>query len=856
MMMVMRLWLVLVCVVVSFAVSAQMLRGTVTDVDGNAIPYAAVYLDELHRGISTDADGRFQLELPTGNYCCRVTSLGYKSLETQVDVAGEETECHFTLEMRPIALDEVQVVADGSEDPAYGIMRHVIARAPYYECRPDSFAAKVYVKGSGKITDTPGVFNLSADFRKEKDNVVNRLFVLEKVSNVEFGAPNSWVEHVEAESNTFPSEVSAEIPTMIANFYAKELFGSPSPLREGAFTYYKYKLDDHYEENGRSISKISVMPRRDAKGLFRGCIYVIDGEWCLAAADLEVSAALYDAHLVANFQEVSPSLFLPVSQALRCRIGVLGIGVTASYTTSVQYSHIESQPRGEIVGLSERGNRLMDEIGEVEQKGELSKSDAYRLAALTAQLMEENLATQGKIKRRSKYDLTYRLGSRSITTDSAAARRDSAYWAGVRSVPLDDEELESYRRHRGDTAATTAAEDEDISDIIGDALFTGNSALLENDKAWIRLGGLTSIISGFNFVDGYKVGLGFSAGYDFSNALSIRVKPSAYYNTARKRVTGQVEATLSYALLRRGRLSVSGGRVSADYNGESPEASGIVAIQTALFGRNDVKLYDRAFVSVKNDIEIANGTRFAIGGTWERRRPLDNHVAHSWFKKDASPNVPRNEMFAALPAVNDALTATATISYTPAAYYYVIDGRKRYLRSRFPTFELTYVRGFGFNDAAPAYNRLDLSIEQEVELGIFNKIIYQVRGGMFFGASRLQFPDFKHFSATRFPLTARRFTDSFVLLDNYAYSTDSRYAEAGVTWQSPRMILKQLPFLRDKNFSECLHLRSAVTHHRRPYSELGYSVNIFDMASVGVFTSWHGIDYHTTCVSISLPLGR
>ena len=854
-----RLFLALLFAVASIvALLARSVSGTVVDGRGECVPFAAIYFKELHRGISADSEGRFQIELPEGEYCCRVSSLGYESIETQVEVSNEKETYNFELERRPLALEELNVTADGEENPADIVMRKVIARAPYYECTPDSFAAKVYVKGSGKITDTPGVFELSSDFRKEKDKMVNRLFVLEKVSMVEFGAPGNWNERVEAVSNTFPDELSIDMPVSLDNFYGKELFGSPSPLREGAFTYYSYKLEDYYEDDGMFINKISIKPRRKENGLFSGYLYVVDGDWCLSAADLHLSqGGLLDVHVVATFQQVEPGMWLLGSQSATCHVGVLGVKMTAFYTLSAQYSHIGSVPLrdGEVIPLTERGRHIADKITDIKQKDKLSKKDSYKLSALTAALMEENLSARQLIKRRSRYDLTYMLGSHSSMSDSMASCRDSAYWVAARSVPLDEEELESYRRHQEDTV--TRKEDLEgggVGEIIGNAIFGGSRVRLFDDKAWLNIGGLTSIWSGYNFVDGYKVGLGLSMGYDFNEGLSATISPSVYYDTARKAVTGSVGVQLDYAPLRKGRLVLSGGRVSADYNGETPESAAVIAIQSALFARNDVKLYDRANVTISNDIEIANGTSFSTGVSWERRRPLENHVEHSWFKKSPSPNVPKNDLFVGLPSVNDALTARIAVTYTPAAYYYIINGRKRYLRSRFPTFELAYTRGIGYNDCAPSYNRIDLSIEQEVELGIFNKIIYQLRGGVFLDADRLQFPDYKHFSATRFPLTSRRFADSFVLLDNYAYSTDSRYAEAGFTWQAPRMVLKQLPFLRDKNFSECLHLRSVVTHHRRPYSELGYSVNVFDVASVGVFTSWLGVDYRSACVSVSLPL--
>lgn len=834
--------------------SAGKLIGNITGSEGNAVSYAAIYIKELRQGVSADEEGHFYLELPAGHYDCRISSIGYQSIEARVNITDSDTVCNFILQQRAIALGEVRVTADATEDPAYAIMRQVVARAPYYECQPDTFAARVYVKGTGKITETPRILELSSDFRKEKDKMVGRLFVLEKVSDVTFGAPGNWEEVVEAESNSFPQDMTVDVPVSITNFYSDDLYGSPSPLREGAFTYYKFKLEGRYEEDGQMIDKISVVPRHDGNGLLSGCLYIVENAWCLSSADLNVRhGSMLEARIVATFQQVKPGTWLVGSQALQCNLGVLGVKLGASYTLSAQYSYIGNAAglQGDVVPLTEQASRIVDEIAKIKEKELMTKSDAYKLSALTTRLMQENMVAQGRIKRRSRYDLTYQLGRQRTTTDSMAQYRDSAYWAAVRSVPLDEEERNSYLQHRADSVKNDTTDNgSDVFDVL-----LGGYTFRTSGKSgfWLRYGGIWSLLSGFNFVDGYKVGASISLGYKFNDGVGLTVKPSAYYNTARHVVTGCVDATLDYLPMRSGRLSFSGGRVSADFNAENPESAGIVAVATALFGRNDVKFYDRAYASIAHDIEIANGTRFMVGAMWERRRPLDNRIDHSWFKKDASPNVPSNDLYVPLPSTNEALTATAAITYTPAAYYYVINGRKKYLASRFPTICLSYTRGFGFKHDAPAYNRIDLSIEQEVEFGIFNEIVYQVRGGMFVGASGLQFPDFKHFAATRFPLTSHSFSHSFVLLDNYGYSTDSRYAEAGITWQSPRMALKFIPWLRDKNFTECLHLRSVVVHHRQPYTELGYSVNVLDMASIGLFTSWHGINYNSACVSISLP---
>ena len=62
----------------------------------------------------------------------------------------------------------------------------------------------------------------------------------------------------------------------------------------------------------------------------------------------------------------------------------------------------------------------------------------------------------------------------------------------------------------------------------------------------------------------------------------------------------------------------------------------------------------------------------------------------------------------------------------------------------------------------------------------------------------MQFPDFKHFATTGLPVTERSFDTGFSLLDNYAYSTNTRWVQANMSWYTPCLLLKFLPFLKKK----------------------------------------------------------
>ena len=129
----------------------------------------------------------------------------------------------------------------------------------------------------------------------------------------------------------------------------------------------------------------------------------------------------------------------------------------------------------------------------------------------------------------------------------------------------------------------------------------------------------------------------------------MQFTPSAYYATARKAVAGQSELSLSYAPRRRGYLELSGGVLSADYNGESGESRLINTVASSFFGRNDVKLYEKRFLSFQNKIELANSLLLSTSLSWQRRQMLENHIHRSWFKKEAESNIPDSRAFYPMP---------------------------------------------------------------------------------------------------------------------------------------------------------------------------------------------------------------
>mgnify|MGYP005871203261 FL=1 len=819
------IWLFLLSLVTILSF-AQSFKGTVTDTDGKPVPYAALYLREMKSGLTTDEHGRFQTKLSAGQYTCEVSSLGFISQTFTFHMLNRDYEKDIVLAERTYSLPEVNITK-GNEDPAYAVMRKAIARAPYYRTQIKSYTAGTYLKGTGKGIAIPAVLKLSKEVRKDAKEWLGKLFVLEQQQIVNFTAPNIWNNKVLANKNSFPEEIQVDMGITTVNLYTSELFGKVSPLNKNAFSYYRFKLDACFVEEGQMINKIRVIPKKDDNRLLEGDLFIVEDLWCISAADVNVRATGLKAKIKITCKEVQSSVFLPVSITTSSTIDIMGFKAEASYLAAIHYREVKTDIQPE------------------------TSTDK------TTKPVTANAVAQPK---KHKFERPARIGRKDTQVDSLADKRDSLYWTTIRSVPLRLEEVQSYQYKEEKIALkdSSPGEKSGKKTVVGQVLNTimwGKTFRTSNKSAWLTLPGLSAYIPEYNFVDGFWLGVKLKTGVKLSESSTLRFVPSFYYTTARKNWIGQGELTLDYAPRNRGYLSLSGGLLSADYNSESGESRLINSMSSSLFGHNHLKLYENTFFTVDHAIEPANGLLFSSSLSWQRRKMLDNHIRKSWFKRDAEPNIPENTAFRPMPE-NDILKASFELEYTPAHYYHMSQGKKVYEASRYPTFALKYDRAFPMSGSRylTSYHLMQFSAKQKIEFGMFNRLYWSVNAGSFFDTKNLQFPDFKHFASTRILVTERSFDTGFSLLDNYALSTNTRWTQANVSWYTPYLLLKHLPFLSRKAFDEALHLRSIVIYGRRPYTEIGYSIGFSDMARIGVFAGFDCLKFHSVGVSLSLPL--
>jgi hypothetical protein len=96
---------------------------------------------------------------------------------------------------------------------------------------------------------------------------------------------------------------------------------------------------------------------------------------------------------------------------------------------------------------------------------------------------------------------------------------------------------------------------------------------------------------------------------------------------------------------------------------------------------------------------------------------------------------------------------------------------------------------------------------------------------------------------------------SYTLLPLYEHSTNNEWIQAFITYQTDYLVIKRLPFLQGKLFSESLHAKFLHTPDKKYYSEWGYSINLFANAAVaGMFVSFDSFQFNSCGLQLSMPL--
>jgi len=846
--------------------TAQSVFGTIKDKQDEPIPFASVYVPSLQKGTTANLSGEYRLNLPEGEHELVFQYLGYKTVTHKVLVGPQDVELHVTLTVQHYNLAEVIVTASG-EDPAYYIMRKAISLSGYYLKQVSEYKAGVYLKGTGVALKIPMLLRRQM---KEDGIEVGKYFVTETISKIHYktGEPLK-TEVISTRSAGF--EEQADPMQFVALSLYQDISGIISPLSRNAFTVYRFKLEGSFVENGHTINKIRVIPRRKGQDLYSGTIFIREGGWNLHSVDLKVEQNMFSINIRQLFQEVKPMVWMPVSHDYDVHVEAMGAEAKFRYLVTVSDYEISMNPTLDHAFYARlvQEEQLPEEIQEPEIKTVTNKepaAESARQQQIQALLAEEELSNKQarELNRLVRMETnanrvkpSLEVKPRNTEISDSARTRSSDYWQQFRPVPLTLEEQASFGEKTADTAKTdtTARKMPWLNDLV-----FGESKIKLNSRWTMGYNGLISPSGlSFNTVDGFLYEQKFTFQNDGPSGRRFRTGVDMSYAFARQRPGGKIHANWQYDPFRRASVGIEGGRKSADFSsaGIHPLMNSI----TSLFNRqNYMKLYEKDYVKLTHTTDLVNGLTLGVSAEYARRRQLENQTDFflaSITGQRYTPNLP--EAIAGQPALaagHRAMLLGANLSYTPRHFYRLEGRRKTMLYSRYPTFGLRWQQAVpGFDGSTAEFGLLEASVKQGFELRLAGNFSYSVAAGMFTDTTALFFADYKHFATDPLwiGISGRQ---GFRGLGFYERSTNAAYLQAHLDYSHSRILLKRLPFLAGSLIRESLSAAVLLQEGRQPYVEAAYGLNqLFLLFTAEVYTSFMGGRHHHSGIRIGIPLG-
>ena len=863
-------------------VHAQGIRGRITNFQGETVPFATIYVPEISTGTTSNIDGNYELKLPEGDWKVLFQYLGYQSQTREVTIGKAFQEINISLENQNYQIPEIKVLASG-EDPAYYIMRRAIALAPYYQKQVSKYSCKVYLKGSGVFEKIPFFFEkqMKKDGMKE-----NEPFVMETVSQIDFELPDQVKQKVLAMRSSGKDNNTSPMGMITNNLYDADKYGMVSPVGKNALKTYKFSLVGVFEDQGRTINKIMVRPKFKSNDAFSGYIYIADGFWNIHSADLNLHLPMTNVQVHQVYGEVNKNTFMPVSLDFDMDFSGLGFKVKYRYVASISeykttlnpaldHSFLEKLKEQQLADqqlletfasenipiqeLKKNKTNAQHRIDQLMKKAELNNRETVKLNRLIEKEAQRNSSPEPlEIKS-------------SVQVSQKQVNNDSAYWTSLRPIPLTEAEQISFA---GKDSFLVVSSTPEFQDSVRDSkrkfkirhLLFGKTYdySIDSIRKFRRfsiptLANPTSLA--FNSVDGLRLELPFNYSVSDSTGRLTRLTPDFAYAFARKKLDASFAFQQRLNGITNSWISFSGGSTTSDFNRTNGLSRLTNSFHTLWLEENYKRFYRRDFVQLMVRHDLINGLNMNIMFDYSDNRPLNNHSAYSFIDYDEKhilPNIPVNPTIKSDQLnQHQSFIGRLELVYTPRNRYLIKDHTKIYAGSKFPTYTLIYRGGFTrIAGSDSRYDLLKLGIKQQINFGIDDHFSYQVTAGSFLNSKKVFFEDFQHFNTLPARFMFSSFENSFRLLPFYEFSTRKSFFDAHGAWQTRRLILKQLPLLRNSSLlSEKLFINVLCTPEIKNYIETGYGINnLFMLLNVEAVAGFENGKFRSAGVKFSVNL--
>ncbi len=790
---------------VSSVFSQQVsLSGKITDDQNKVIPFASVYIKNTTKGTSANSEGEYILQLKPGTYEVQYKAVGYKQESRKLDLSADKS-INVTLKAETYQLNNVVVKGTG-EDPAYAIIRKAIKKRKAHLNEVDAYTCEVYIKGLQKLLAAPKKF-MGFDVQKAaRENGLdsNRrgiIYLSESESKYSFQKPNNVHEElisskVSGSNKAFSYNRASDVKV---NFYENfqnwgGLSNRPviSPIADNALFYYNYKYIGFSTENGETIDKIKVIPKREYDACFSGYIYILEDSWRIYGLDLFITKKqninFVDTLKVSEqFFPVSQKAWMPSSVKFEFAGGIFGFKL-GGYFISV-YKDYDLNP-----------TFTKKEFNEV------------------------------------------------LRINKGVNKKDSLFWEQERPVPLTEEEKTDYKnkailaKKRESKPYLDSLDNESNKFSAGKFLLSGYHHVNRYDHEYYNLDPLLTSVS-FNTVEGFNLNYGasYSKRVDTLNNRTLNLAAKVGYGFSDHKFKGTVSGSVP---LNSFTLGFSAGSDIIDLNNTLPISSIVNSFYSLFEKQNYQKFYQKQFLSASIQKRILGGWQASAGAEWADRKWVPNTTSYSFFSPDGrtytsnNPFTPNQDV--SLFPENQSFTVTFRTTYDFSNKYETYPTGRRYLPSPYPTIGFSYVKGINnFLGSDVNYDLLSADVSKsDISMGIFGRTSFYIGAGKFVNSGSLFYPDFKQFQGDE-ELFKQGGIDSFLLLNYYSFSTYTEYLEGHLEHNFSGFILNKIPLIRKLKLQEIVDINYLSTPTLKNYTELGFGLQYLN------FRIMYGTSFNT-----------
>jgi hypothetical protein len=743
-------------------------------------------------------------------------------------------------------------------------MRKAIAKATYHREQVDYYSAMVYMKGSGRMLDSP--FFLEKMMEKEGIDSTSA-FLGETVSKIEYNRPNDYKELVKKIRKQGNDNATSPMAYVATSFYEPELVEVISPLSPRAFAFYKFDFQGSYIEDGIEINKIKVIPRNRGEGVFEGYISIVEDDWAIHSLDLQTYKLGIKIELKQLYKPILPSVWLPINHQFDIEGSFFGFDFVYDYYATVNDYEVRLNPdleaEFEVIDEKietppppkprEQSKELSNIQQQLEEGGELTRK---QLRKLMKEYQKEDRKEMEEPEVVSNYNQVI---------DSTAYTNDTTYWDSIRPIPLTKYEVKSYAKvdsialvEKAEQDSAKAEQEENERNFKFAHLLFGNTYKLgENDYLRI-IGPLAS--SEINTVEGYAFNypITYRHKYGDNSDLNIGIQPRFAFS--RDNIfSGKAFLKRNFGKkFNKKSLLLEGGRLTRQFNEDNPISPLFNSFLTVFFERNFMKLYEKEYGLVKWNQEIGGNFSFQLEGEYAQRYTLNNNRTKpfiNWDKREFTPNLPVNaeDISTSFPR-HQVLKAGLRAEWLPFLKYQVRNGVKSKIENSSPTLWAGLEKAFGdVLETDVDFLHLYAGAKQHVELGGGNRLSYKIEGGFFNGAGPIAFVDYKHFQGNQTWITTGDPVGGFLMLPYYEYSTRDQYIEAHAHYQFRTLALTQFPLFWMLGLKENLFAHYLYTPSSQNYLEVGYGLdNIYKIFRLEVGVAFSDFAYRDFGVFIGI----